>query len=68
MSIDHTDCPACHGTGQFIVMRPIRRYEKIEPLFCSECGGTGKKPEKTKPKPVRIISRLARARRTRRGV
>jgi hypothetical protein len=48
MSTDPTDCPACHGTGQYIVMQPVRLDEKIEPLFCSECRGTGKKPEKPK--------------------
>ena len=58
MNTDHTDCPTCHGTGQYTVIRPIRRYEKMEPSFCPDCGGSGKKPEKLKP--VRVLPQWER--------
>ena len=65
MNTDQTDCPTCRGTGQYTVMRPIQPYKKIEPSICPNCGGTRKK---TEPKPVRILSRMGKVRRTRRGV
>ena len=47
-----TICPGCYGTGQHIVMRFVRRYEKIRlPGKCPDCEGTGKKPT---PKPMHI--------------
>jgi hypothetical protein len=46
-----TTCPACLGTGQHIVMRFVRRYEKLPlPKKCPDCDGTG---EKQPPKPAR---------------
>jgi DnaJ-class molecular chaperone len=60
-----TICPGCYGTGQNIVMRFVRRYEKIRlPGKCPDCEGTGKKPT---PKPMHIKSRMAEVRRKRLG-
>jgi DnaJ-class molecular chaperone len=60
-----TTCPTCHGTGQHIVMRFVRRYEKMQmPGKCPDCDGTGQKPP---PKPAAITSKVTAARRTRRG-
>jgi DnaJ-class molecular chaperone len=64
MNTDQTDCPTRRGTGQYTVMRTIQPF-KIEPSICPDCGGTGKK---TEPKPVRILSRMGKVRRTRQGV
>ena len=42
-TVDPNACPACHGTGQETVMRPVRPYEPIElPEPCATCAGTGK--------------------------
>jgi DnaJ-class molecular chaperone len=46
MKTDEDACPACHGTGQYVTMKPIRPYAWIEPPpECRTCGGTGKKPK-----------------------
>jgi DnaJ-class molecular chaperone len=64
MNADTDVCPACHGTGQYVLMQPVQPYRKIDPpKECSRCGGTGKKL-----KPVPILSKMQKARRTRRGV
>jgi DnaJ-class molecular chaperone len=60
-----TTCPTCKGTGQHVVMRFVRNYEKIQlPDKCPDCDGTGKKPT---PKPPLIKSKMTAVRRKRRG-
>ena len=56
-------CKYCFGTGQEIVMKPVRWGRPIDlPKPCARCSGTGRKL-----KPVPMISKAVRARRIRRG-
>ena len=44
-------CEACFGTGQEVVMRPIRFGAKLlPPRECPVCGGTG-----LRPKPANVL-------------
>jgi hypothetical protein len=64
MNDESTICEHCFGTGQKVEMRPIRLGAKLTPFeACPYCT----KP-KAPQKPVPFISRLAAARRKRRGV
>jgi DnaJ-class molecular chaperone len=36
------ECPACNGTGNLLVVQPVRPGRKIYPPPCNKCGGRGR--------------------------
>jgi hypothetical protein len=43
------ECPACRGTGNDQYMQARRFGEKLNPVACNECGGTGQRKPKSAP-------------------
>jgi hypothetical protein len=61
---EKTECEYCFGTGQKVEMTPSRLGAKIPPYTpCPHCSGP-----KPPPRSARFISKMAEARRRRRGV
>jgi hypothetical protein len=64
MTDESTVCEHCFGTGQKVEMRPVKLGAKLAPYEpCPYC--TKSKPPQ---KPARFISKIAEARRRRKGV
>jgi DnaJ-class molecular chaperone len=50
MSIDNSnECPACYGSGFDPKMQPVRFGEKLNPVPCKQCNGTGKRQPQPAP-------------------
>jgi DnaJ-class molecular chaperone len=64
MTDESTVCEHCFGTGQKVEMTPVRLGAKLPPYKpCPHCNGS-----KPSPRSARFISKIAAARRKRKGV